>query len=101
MSSGFVVPEGDGVLVRLRVPPGAKSTRLQGTYGEGTLKLRVAAPPVGGKANAEAERFLAGLVGAASSEARVVRGLSARDKTVFVGGVGAARAREAISSHLP
>jgi uncharacterized protein YggU (UPF0235/DUF167 family) len=56
---------------------------------------------VGGKANAEAERFLAGLVGAAPAEARVVKGLTARDKTVFVGGVDVARARGAISSHLP
>jgi len=101
VSSDFVVPKDDGVLVRLRVSPGAKNTGLQGTYGGEALKLRVAAPPVGGKANAEAERFLAGLVGAAPAKARVVRGLSARDKTVFVGGVDVARAREAISSHLP
>lgn len=101
MSSDFVVPKGDGVLVRLRVSPGAKNTGLQGTYGDEALKLRVAAPPVGGRANAEAERFLAGLVGVALSEARVVRGLSGRDKTVFVGGVSVARARGEISSHLP
>lgn len=101
MSNGFVVQKDGGVLVRLRVSPGAKSTEFQGAYGDEALKLRVAAPPVGGKANAEVERFLAGLVGAAPSEARVVRGASARDKTVFVGGVSAARAREAISSRLP
>lgn len=89
------------MLVRLRVSPGAKSTGLQGTYGEEALKLKVAAPPVDGKANTEAERFLARLVGAVSSQARVVRGLSARDKTVFVGGVDAVRARQAITSRLP
>ena len=101
VSSDFIVPTDAGVLVRLRVSPGAKSTGLQGTYGEEALGLRGAAPPVGGKASAEAERFLAGLVGAAPSEARVVRGLSARDKTVLVGGVDAARARRAITSQLP
>lgn len=101
MSSDFVVPKSGGVLVRLRVSPGAKNTGLQDTYGAEALKLRVAAPPVDGKASAEAERYLAGLVGVASSEARVVRGLSGRDKAVFVGGVSVARARGEISSHLP
>ena len=89
------------MLVRLRVSPGAKSTGLRGAYGGEALKLGVAAPPVGGKANAEVERFMAGLVSAAPQKARVVRGVSARDKTVVLGGEGAARAREAISSHLP
>ena len=89
------------MLVRLRVSPGAKSTGLRGAYSGEALKPRGAAPPVGGETNAEVERFMAGLVGTAPSEVRVVRGLSARDKTVFLGGVGAARAREAISSHLP
>lgn len=101
MSNGFVIPKDDGVLVRLRVSPGARTTEPRGAYGDEALKLKVAAPPVGGEANAEVERFLAGLVGAAPSEARVVRGGSSRDKTVFVGVVGEARAREAISSRLP
>ena len=101
MSSELVVPKGDGVLVRLWVSPGTKSTGLQGTYDEEALKLRVAAPPVDGKANAGAERSLAGLVGAAPSEARVRRRQSARDETVFVGSVAAARARRATTPHLP
>ena len=83
MSNGFVISRDGGVLARLRVSPGAKSTELEGAYGVGALRLRVAAPPVGGKAKAEVERFLAG------------------NKAVFVGGLGAARAREAISSRLP
>lgn len=95
-----MVPKDDGVLVRLRVSRGARRTAIGGFYGGEALKLRVAAPPVDGRANAEVERYVAGLVGVAPSEARVVRGLSARDKTVFVGGVDAAGVREAISSHL-
>ena len=52
-----------------------------------------------GRANAEAEPSSAGLVDFASSEARIVRGLSDRDKTVFVGGVAGVRGE--ISSRLP
>ncbi len=94
MTSDPVVPKDGGALVRLRVLPNAKRTGLQGPYGDAALKLTVAAPPVDGRANAEVERFVARMTGAAPSGVRVVRGLSGRDKTVFVEGVGAERARE-------
>jgi len=98
VTSEPVVPRGDGALVRLRVSPNAKTTTLQGPHGDAALKLRVAAPPVDGKANAEVERFVAERTGAAPSMVRVVRGLSGRDKTVFVDGVGAERVREVLRS---
>ena len=72
---------------------------LQGPHGDAALKLRVAAPPVEGKANAEVERFVAERTGgAAPSRVRVVRGFSGRDKTVFVDGVGVGRVREVLRS---
>jgi len=71
---------------------------LQSSYGEASLKLRVAAPPADGKANVEVERFVAEVTGAAPSDVRIVRGLSGRDKTVFVDGVGAERVREVLRS---
>jgi uncharacterized protein len=97
VTSDPIVPKGDGALVRLRVSPGAKSTGLQGLHGDAAPRLKVAAPPVGGKANAEVERFLAQKTGAPSSRVRVVRGLSGRDKTVFVDGVRAERVREVLA----
>ena len=98
MTRGPVVPKGDGALVRLRVSPNAKTTGLQGPHGDAALKLRVAAPPVDGRANAEVERFVAERTGAAPSRVRVVRGLYGRDKTVFVDGVGVERVREVFRS---
>ena len=98
MTSESVVPRGDGALVRLRVSPNTKTTTLQGPHGVAALELRVAAPPVDGRANAEVERFVAERTGAAPSRVRVVRGLSGRDKTVFVDGVGAERVREVLRS---
>lgn len=98
MSKSFVAAKGNGALVRLRVSPGAKNTELQGLYGDAAVKLKIAAPPVDGKANAEVERFLANLVGTAPSDVKVVKGQTARDKTVFVGGVGAGKVREVLTS---
>ena len=57
MAEDFVGPTAGGVYLKLRVCPGAKSTALKGLYGEGALKISVAAPPTGGKANAEVEKI--------------------------------------------
>ncbi len=98
MTRGPVIPRGDGALVRLRVSPNAKTTVLQGLRGDAALKLKVAAPSVDGKANAEVERFVAERAGAVPWRVRVVRGLFGRDKTVLVDGVGVERVREVLRS---
>ncbi len=101
MSRGFLVPTKDGVLIKLRVSPGAKRSSIEGAYSEDALKLRVAAPPVDGKANAEAERFLAKILGLPLSEVAVVRGASGRDKTVLVRGAAAGEVTDVLSGQLP
>ncbi len=90
----------DGVYVKLRVSPGAKSTAVKGLYGEGAIRLSIAVPPVEGKANAEAERYLARLFGASRSEVTVVKGASSRDKLVFVNGLGPDEIRTPLSTLL-
>jgi uncharacterized protein YggU (UPF0235/DUF167 family) len=85
----------------MRVPPGAKCSSIEGAYGEDALRLRVAATPVVGKANAEAERFLAKMLGIPRSEVAVVRGASGQDKAVLVRGAAVGELREALSDQLP
>jgi len=51
------------------------------------LIARVAAPPVDGKANAALCKLLAGAAGVPPSRVSVVRGHTARDKTVRFEGV--------------
>ena len=46
------------MILELHVQPGAARTEFAGEYG-GRLKLRLAAPPVDGKANAALVAFLA------------------------------------------
>ncbi|MHB1301370.1 MAG: DUF167 domain-containing protein, partial [Burkholderiales bacterium] len=43
--------EGAGITLTLHVQPGAKKTEVAGLHGD-ALKIRLAAPPVEGKANA-------------------------------------------------
>lgn len=74
------------VLVRLRVAPGAKKTSVKGLYGKHAVKLSVAVPPVDGKANAEAERFMADLLDVPPSDVTVTHESFSRDKSVLVRG---------------
>ena len=100
MSRGFVTPTREGTLIGLRVSPGAIRTCVAGAYGEGAIKLRVAAPPVEGRANAEAERYVAWLLGVTASEVCVVRCASSRNKAVLVRGAKDEEVREIMSEHL-
>ena len=58
----WLLADDNGVLLRLHVQPGAKHTEVAGLYGE-ALKIRLAAPPVDGKANACLIAFLADRLG--------------------------------------
>ncbi|MDO8209761.1 DUF167 domain-containing protein [Conexibacter sp. CPCC 206217] len=72
--------------LRVRLQPRAKSNELVGLR-EGTLGVRVTAPPVDGKANAALCKLLAKRLGVAPSTVAVVRGQSAREKVVRVDGI--------------
>ena len=96
----FVRPAKDGVYVKLRVSPGAKNTGIKGLYGEGAIKLSVAAPPIEGRANTEVERYLARLLEVSRSGVLVVKGAQSRNKLVFVRGFGANELRDRLNDLL-
>jgi hypothetical protein len=70
----------------VHVQPRAKRPGLI-SVADGVVRLRVAAPPAEGKANAEVVRTLADLLGVAKSEVAIVRGAGARNKGIAVQGL--------------
>lgn len=80
----------DGLRLELRVQPGAKADRVEGveTLADGTavLKLRVTAPPEGGKANAAVVKLLAKRWKLAKSDIAVIAGETARRKSLLLRG---------------
>lgn len=79
--------DGGDLVLELHVQPGAKRTEVAGIHGAGAqarLKLRLAAPPVDGKANAELLRFLADAFGVSQRAVKLVRGEASRQKTVRI-----------------
>lgn len=73
------------VVLALHIQPGAKKTELAGLHGE-ALKIRLAAPPVDGKANAALLAFLAKACGVSKSAVELVSGETSRSKRVKVRG---------------
>lgn len=76
----------DGVVITLHIQPGAKRTELVGLHGD-ALKIRLAAPPVDGKANAALLAFLAEVFKVGKREVELVSGDTRRSKRVRVNGV--------------
>jgi uncharacterized protein (TIGR00251 family) len=70
--------------VRVKVVPRSSKSEVVGTMADGTLKVRVAAAPEKGKANAEACAVLAAHYGVAAGAVRIVSGHTAAVKLVRV-----------------
>ncbi len=73
----------DGTTLSLHIQPGAKKTEIVGLHGE-ALKIRLAAPPVDGKANEALLSFLATTLGVARSQITLVSGQTGRAKRVRI-----------------
>jgi uncharacterized protein (TIGR00251 family) len=78
--------------IAIRVQPRAGRDEIAGAR-EGSLLVRVTAPPVDGRANEAACKLIAKRLGVAPSLVAVVRGAAARDKVVEVSGVADAGLR--------
>jgi hypothetical protein len=79
---------GGGAALRVRVTPRSRRQGLDGVHGE-AVRLRVAAPPVGGKANAAVVALLADLLDVDTRSVTIAAGVRSRTKTVHVDGLDA------------
>jgi len=86
---------GESALLAVRVQPRAKRDEVVGERA-GAVVIRLAAPPVDGKANAALTAFIAKAAGVPRSHVEIVRGASARDKVVRVSGMAERELRRAL-----
>lgn len=78
---------GEGAwLLSLHIQPGARRSEVAGLHGE-ALKIRLAAPPVEGRANAALLAYVAERLGLPKSAVTLKSGQSSRQKVVRVEGV--------------
>jgi uncharacterized protein (TIGR00251 family) len=72
------------VTLRVKVIPRSARSEAAGELADGTMKVRIAAPPEKGKANEELCRFLATHYGVARSAVTVVSGHTSSLKLVRI-----------------
>jgi hypothetical protein len=77
----------------VQITVNAARSEIVGWLGE-RLKIKVKAPAVEGKANAELLRFLAERIGVRANQLHIVRGETARKKTLDLEGVDEHTLRE-------
>lgn len=86
MSDAWWRTEHGDLHLTVRVRPNARRNEVVGA-ADGALKLKIAAPPVDGKANEVLRRYIGELFGARRSAIRVKLGASSRNKVVVIVGM--------------
>jgi uncharacterized protein len=76
---------GEIITLILYVQPGAKRSEIAGLHGE-ALKIRLAAPPVEGRANEVLQKFIAELFEVPLRQVELKRGAQSRHKVVAISG---------------
>ncbi|HVK55978.1 MAG TPA: DUF167 family protein [Burkholderiales bacterium] len=78
-----ITPSLDALTITVHAQPGAKRSEIVGLHGD-SLKVRIAAPPVEGKANAALLSFIAEVFAVPTKQVRLLRGESARHKVIEI-----------------
>lgn len=77
--------QGDDVLIHIKAVPGASRDQVAGAVGD-RLKVRISAPPEGGKANKAICRLLAKAVGAKAKDVTIESGQTNPEKIIRIAG---------------
>ena len=87
--SDWLRAAGDGrFTLTLHIQPGAKKTEFAGLHGD-ALKIRLAAPPIDGKANAALVKLVAGTLGLPNAAVNLKSGHNSRRKVLEISGTTA------------
>jgi uncharacterized protein (TIGR00251 family) len=82
--AGWYRWEGETLILSIRVQPKASSDEIVGPQGDDSIKIRITAPPVDGKANQHLIKFLAKAFGVAKSRVTLIKGETGRDKRLAI-----------------
>ena len=91
--------DGEKVKISVRVQPNAGKNEISG-FRDGVLFIKIAAPPVKGKANQELVAFLGGILGIARSNLTIEKGLTGKRKLICITGLTQRQVIECIQNKL-
>ena len=72
--------------ITIRVQPNASRNEISGIR-DGVLHVKIAAPPIKGRANQELVNFLSDILGVSKSRLTIERGLASKTKVIRVDGL--------------
>jgi len=89
-----------GSALAVRVTPRASRNEIVELLDDGTIKVRIAAPPSDNEANAALIEFLAEILGVDKSRLDIVAGVTGRDKLISVVDMDVETAHQRILAHV-
>lgn len=89
-----------GAALAIRVTPRARRNEIVEILDDQTIKIRLTAPPIEGKANEALIEFLAKVLGIPESRIDIVAGQTGRDKLVSIVDMETAEAQSRILNQI-
>jgi uncharacterized protein len=89
-----------GAAITVRITPRMAKNEIVEILDDGTVKIRLTAPPVDGKANQCLIEFLADILGTKPAKIEIISGFTARDKIVTILDLSPEEVQARILKHL-
>jgi uncharacterized protein (TIGR00251 family) len=89
-----------GSALAVRVTPRASRNEIVALLEDGTIKIRIAAPPSDNEANEALIAFLSEVLGVPKSRLDIVAGTTGRDKLISIMDMDAQTAHQRILAHV-
>jgi uncharacterized protein (TIGR00251 family) len=89
-----------GAALAIRVVPNAPKTQIVSIMDDGTIKIKVTAPPVEGKANIALTKYLANIFSVAESQIEIISGAKGHNKLVSIINISPMEIEQRIQSVL-
>ena len=87
-------------MLYVQISPSAPKNALEGFRGD-ILRIKVAAPPVEGKANKELVAYLSDILDISKGSVRIVKGHTQRNKVIAIDGLTSAQMMQKLLNLLP
>ena len=89
-----------GSALAVRITPRATRNEIVEILDDGTIKVRIAAPPADNEANEVLIEYLSEILGVPKSKLDIVAGISGRDKLISVVDMDVETVHQRILAHL-
>ena len=86
--------------ITVHISPGSRKTEIIGINSDGSIRIKIAAPPVEGKANAELFNFLGKLLNMPLTRIHLIHGEKSKHKFVKIVGLSLEEVHRILNNSL-